>query len=149
MRKMLSTTYSVHPACNLQNIESCSSHLQTKKLSKKRFRYWRRKKTTIGVFEKMLSLLETCYPINNVWKLPRAIATVDGKPIKGSKANTTKCYQRRYSKANLPLISTSLPNGWTDTRQCIPRGDVSRLCVITLTFFWSNILCVTSETLLL
>ena len=46
-------------------------------------------------------------------ELPRAIATVDGKPIKGAKANTTKVYEKRYAHATPPIITTSLTAGWS------------------------------------
>ena len=45
-------------------------------------------------------------------ELPRAIAIVDGKPIKGAKANTTKIYEKRYAHATPPII-TSLTDGWS------------------------------------
>ena len=45
-------------------------------------------------------------------ELPRAIATIDGKPVKGAKANITKCYERRYDKVTPQIVTTSLQNGW-------------------------------------
>lgn len=45
-------------------------------------------------------------------ELPRAIATFDGKPVKGNKSNITKVVQKRYEKATPPIISTSLKPGW-------------------------------------
>ena len=46
-------------------------------------------------------------------ELPRAIATTDGKPVKGAKSNTTKWFEHRYEKASVPIITTSLPPEWT------------------------------------
>ena len=45
-------------------------------------------------------------------ELPRAIATIDGKPVKGSKSNTTKCYEKIYEQVIPSIISTSLRDGW-------------------------------------
>ena len=55
-------------------------------------------------------------PIKNAFKqcieLPRAIATINGLPVKGSKANATSVYEKRYREATERVILTSLPNGW-------------------------------------
>ena len=45
-------------------------------------------------------------------ELPRAIATIDGKPVKGAKANITKCYERRYDKVTPQIVTTSFQDGW-------------------------------------
>ena len=45
-------------------------------------------------------------------ELPRAIATTDGKPVKGTKSNTTKALEKRYANATPPIITTSLKSGW-------------------------------------
>ena len=45
-------------------------------------------------------------------ELPRAIATSDGHPVKGTKANSTKVYEKRYEYASPPIIKTSIPPGW-------------------------------------
>ena len=45
-------------------------------------------------------------------ELPRAIATSDGHPVKGTKANSTKVYEKRYEHASPPIIKTSIPPGW-------------------------------------
>jgi len=46
-------------------------------------------------------------------ELPRAIATPDGKPIKGAKANITKVYEKRYENATPLIITATLPDGWS------------------------------------
>ena len=51
-------------------------------------------------------------------ELPLAIATNDGKPLKGQKKYTTKAIQNRYHKVSPPIISNSLPTGW------IPDGCI-------------------------
>lgn len=55
-------------------------------------------------------------PIKNTYEqcieLPRAIATIDGLPVKGSKANATSVYEKRYRDASEVVVLTSLPNGW-------------------------------------
>ena len=55
-------------------------------------------------------------PIKNTFEqcieLPRAIATINGLPVKGSKANATSVYEKRYREATERVILTSLPNGW-------------------------------------
>ncbi len=48
-------------------------------------------------------------------ELPRAIATIDGNPVKGNKANTTKVYEKRYDKANPSIMTTSLPEWAPET----------------------------------
>ena len=48
-------------------------------------------------------------------ELPRAIATCDGNPTKGTKANTTKVYEKRYELVIPPIIRTSLPPAWIPT----------------------------------
>ena len=45
-------------------------------------------------------------------ELPRAIATSDGHPFKGAKANSTKVYEKRYEHASPTIIRTSTPPGW-------------------------------------
>ena len=45
-------------------------------------------------------------------ELPRAIATTDGQPVKGTKSNITKAYEKRYENARLPVIRTTLPPEW-------------------------------------
>ena len=45
-------------------------------------------------------------------ELPRAIATSDGTPMKGSKSNTTNVLQKRYEKAANAIFSTSLKPSW-------------------------------------
>ena len=44
-------------------------------------------------------------------ELPRAIATSDGQLNKGTKANTTTVYEKRY-QCTPPIITTSYPLGW-------------------------------------
>ena len=55
-------------------------------------------------------------PIKNAFEqcieLPRAIATIDALPVKGSKANATTVYEKRYREATEAVILTSLPHGW-------------------------------------
>ena len=46
-------------------------------------------------------------------ELPRAIATIDGKPIKGAKANITKVYEKRYKHVTPPIFTTALKDGWS------------------------------------
>ena len=45
-------------------------------------------------------------------ELPRAIATPEGHPIKGAKANATKVLEKRYENATTQVIRTALPAGW-------------------------------------
>lgn len=45
-------------------------------------------------------------------ELPRAIANTDGTPTKGAKSNTTNIFQKRYEKADPPIIVPSLKPGW-------------------------------------
>ena len=45
-------------------------------------------------------------------ELPRANATTDGKPVQGTKSNTTKALEKRYANATPPIIITSLKSGW-------------------------------------
>ena len=45
-------------------------------------------------------------------ELPRAIATPEGHPIKGAKANATKVLEKRYENATTQIIRTALPVGW-------------------------------------
>ena len=45
-------------------------------------------------------------------ELPRAIATTDGNPVKETKANTTKFFEKRYQQVTPPIITTSLQSGW-------------------------------------
>lgn len=42
---------------------------------------------------------------------PRAIATPDGKPIKGAKDDITKMYEKRYENATPLIITAVLPDG--------------------------------------
>ena len=42
-------------------------------------------------------------------ELPRAIATIEGKPVNGAKSNTTKWYEKRYHKVTPSIITTTLP----------------------------------------
>lgn len=44
--------------------------------------------------------------------LPRAIATSEGTPTKGSKSNTTNSLEKRYQHSTPSVILTSLPSGW-------------------------------------
>ena len=44
-------------------------------------------------------------------ELPRAIATPDGHPIKGTKSNTTKVLEKGYENASPQIILTALPAG--------------------------------------
>ena len=53
----------------------------------------------------MINVYEQCI------ELPRAIATSDGQLNKGTKANTTHVYERRY-ECIPPIITTSFPPGW-------------------------------------
>ena len=46
-------------------------------------------------------------------ELPRALATSDGNPTKGTKANSTKVYEKRYESVSPPIFRTSLPQTWT------------------------------------
>ena len=45
-------------------------------------------------------------------ELPRAIATTDGNLVKGTKANSTKFYEKRYGQVTPPIIKTSQQSGW-------------------------------------
>ena len=45
-------------------------------------------------------------------ELPRAIANTDGTPTKEAKSNTTNIFQKRYEKADPPIIVPSLKPGW-------------------------------------
>ena len=45
-------------------------------------------------------------------ELPRALATSDGHPIKGTKANTTKVFDKRYENVTPPIIRTAIPTDW-------------------------------------
>ena len=45
-------------------------------------------------------------------ELPRAIATPEGHPIKGAKANATKVLEKRYENATTQIIRIALPVGW-------------------------------------
>ena len=45
-------------------------------------------------------------------ELPRAIATSDGAPNKGTKSNTTNCLEKRYQHSTPPVILTSLDSQW-------------------------------------
>lgn len=45
-------------------------------------------------------------------ELPRAIATIDGNPVKGAKSNTTKVLEKRYRDTIPPILTTSLKSGW-------------------------------------
>lgn len=45
-------------------------------------------------------------------ELPRAIATPDGHPMKGTKSNTIKALEKRYENATPPIIRTALTAGW-------------------------------------
>lgn len=55
-------------------------------------------------------------PMSNTYEqcieLPRAIATAKGNLIKGTKANATKVYAKRYKQALEQIIRTSYPPGW-------------------------------------
>ena len=54
--------------------------------------------------------LETAY--EQCIELPRAIATSDGNPTKGTKSNTTKAFEKRYENATPQIVTTALPIGW-------------------------------------
>ena len=78
----------------------------------------RERKLQLEVWKKRVSFAVTTGFKDNMSyqqciELPRAIATVDGKPIKGAKANTTKVYEKRYAHATPPIITTSLTAGWS------------------------------------
>ena len=60
--------------------------------------------TTIGV--QIQSAYEQCI------ELPRAIATSDGTPIKGTKSSTTNCLEKRCQHSTPPVILTSLQSNW-------------------------------------
>ncbi len=55
-------------------------------------------------------------PIGNVFEqfleLPRAIATSEGIPNKGTKSNSTKVYAKRYEHAISPVVRSTFPPGW-------------------------------------
>lgn len=55
-------------------------------------------------------------------ELPRAIATSSGEQMKGTKANSTKVYEKRY--ASIPVIRSSLPSGW------IPSTVIMEACFL-------------------
>ena len=46
-------------------------------------------------------------------ELPRAIATIDGRPVKGNKANTTNVLKKRYENAASTITTPMLKPGWT------------------------------------
>lgn len=48
-------------------------------------------------------------------ELPRAIATTTGQPVKGTKANSTKAYEKHDGHASPPVIRTTLPPEWIPT----------------------------------
>ena len=48
-------------------------------------------------------------------ELPCTIATSDGNPVKGNKANSTKVYENRYKHSHPPVLRTSIPLGWAPT----------------------------------
>jgi len=48
-------------------------------------------------------------------ELPRAIATSDGLPVKGTKANSTKVFEKRYEHTSPSVFITSIPPGWVPT----------------------------------
>ena len=52
--------------------------------------------------------------------MPRAIATIDALPVKGSKANATA--EKRYREAAETVILTSLPHGWAPDTVIIGRN---------------------------
>ena len=52
-------------------------------------------------------------PYQQCIELPRVIATSDGKPMKGTKANITKVYEKRYEQAIPPIITTKFPDNWS------------------------------------
>ena len=58
-------------------------------------------------YRKIQSAYEQCI------ELPRAIATSDGTPIKGTKSSTTNCLEKRYRHSTPPVILTSLQSNWT------------------------------------
>lgn len=45
-------------------------------------------------------------------ELPRAIATTDGTPTKGTKSTITNCLEKRYQQSTPPVILTSLHSDW-------------------------------------
>lgn len=66
---------------------------------KKRIEFASKTGTHLPAFQQCIELL-------------RAIATSDGQPVRGTKSNTTKVYEKRYEQACPPIITTSIPSGW-------------------------------------
>ena len=45
-------------------------------------------------------------------ELPRAIATMDGNLVKGTKSSVTECYEQQYQTDSPPIVTASMPDGW-------------------------------------
>jgi len=77
----------------------------------------RERKIQLEVWKKRVSFsVTTGIPDNMSYRqcieLPRAIATTEGRPIKGSKATITKVCEKRYKHVTPPIITTTLKAGW-------------------------------------
>ncbi len=75
----------------------------------------RERKLQLEVWKKRVSFTVTTGIKDNMRykqciELPRAIATIDGKP---AKANITKVYEKRYTHVTQPIIATAMKDGWS------------------------------------
>ena len=80
----------------------------------------RERKLQIECWKKRVAFAtSTGTQISNLYQqcleLPRAIATSTGQPVKGTKANTTKAYEKRYEHAFPPVFRSSIPPRWIPT----------------------------------
>ena len=77
---------------------------QIEKERKLQLEYWKKRvsfSVTTGIQDNM--------SYRQCIELPRAIATVEGKPVKGAKSNTTKWYEKRYHNVTPSVMTTTLP----------------------------------------
>lgn len=75
-------------------------------IEKEQIECWKKRLEFTSKTGHQLSAYQQCI------ELPRAIATSNGQPMKGTKSNTTKVYEKRYEHAFPPIIHTTFPTGW-------------------------------------
>ena len=76
----------------------------------------RERKLQIECWKKRVAFASTGTQLSHAYEqcieLPRALVTCDGHLNKGSKANTTTVYAKRYENTTPSIITTSFPPGW-------------------------------------
>lgn len=99
-----------HKKSLLTFTEKCSRRKKGSQIERERklqIELWKKRVAFASSTGSQLSL-----PYEQCIELPRAIANIDGTPVKGTKSKTTHCLERRYEKVIPPIISSALNISW-------------------------------------